>query len=128
MIIWRGWSRATLDSTQHDRGSAVAETALMIPVLLAITVLLLAGIQVGITALHLTDTAHDLARGLARGISIEEIQHQAQEQAPDAQLTLSQADQMITVSLSQDVSLQVPLFSKLSFTLDREVTAPLELL
>ena len=126
--MWRGWRRSTLASTQHDRGSAVVETALMIPVLLAITVLLMAGIQVGMTALHLTDTAHDLARGLARGISIEEIQHQAQVQAPDAQLTFSQADQMVTVSLSQEVSLQVPLFSQLSFTLDREVTAPLELL
>jgi Flp pilus assembly protein TadG len=106
----------------------VVETALMIPVLLALTVLLLTAIQVGMTALHLTDTAHDLARGLARGISFEEIQHQAQVQAPDAQLTLSQADQAITVSLSQEVSLSVPLFSQLSFTLDREVTAPLELL
>ena len=128
MKILRGWSRASLDSTQCDRGSAVIETALMIPVLLALTILMITGIQVGMTALHLTDTAHDLARGLARGISLDEIQVQAHSQAPNAELTLTQADQSITVGLSQEVSVPVPLLSRLSFHLDRTATAPLEVL
>jgi hypothetical protein len=100
----------------------------MIPVLLALTILMITGIQVGMTALHLTDTAHDLARGLARGISLDEIQVQAHSQAPDAELTLTQAEESVTVGLSQEVSVPVPLFSRLSFHLDRSATAHLELL
>ena len=126
MAMWRGWSRGLLDSTQHDRGSAVVETAMMIPVLIALTVLLLTGLQTGMTALHLADTAHDLARGLARGISVEDIQLQAHTQAPDAELTMTQGDQMITVNLSQQVSVPIPLFSRFSFNLDRSSSAPLE--
>ncbi len=126
--MWHGWSRELFDSTQRDRGSAVLETALMIPVLLALTVLLLACLQIGMTALHLTDTAHDLARGLARGISVEEIQSEASTQAPSAELTLTNTDQFVTVTLSQDVSVPVPVFSNLSFTLERSVSAPVEAL
>ena len=124
----RGWSREILDSTQHDHGSAVVETAMMIPVLIALTVLLITGVQTGMTSLHLADTAHDLARGLARGISPDEIQRQANSQAPDAELTMTQGDQMVTVNLNQEVSVPIPLFSRFSFTLDRSATAPLETL
>lgn len=124
--MWRGWSRGLLDSTQHDRGSAIVETAMMIPVLISLTVLLLTGIQTGMTALHLADTAHDLARGLARGISAEEIQLQANTQAPDAELAMIEGNHMVTVQLSQQVSVPIPLFSHFSFYIDRSATAPLE--
>ena len=41
-------------------------------------------------------------------------------------LTMTQGDQMITVNLSQQVSVPIPLFSRFSFNLDRSSTAPLE--
>lgn len=121
-----GSSRFGADSIQRDCGSAVIETALMIPVLLAVTVVFLTTIQLGITAVHLTDTAHDLARALARGVSQSQISDQASLEAPDAQLTLSNIDDSVTVTLSQDIDVSIPILSRFSFTFERSATAPLE--
>ena len=121
-----GSSRLTADSTQHDRGSAVIETALMIPVLLGVTMVFLTTIQLGITAVQLTDTAHDLARALARGESQSQINEQANVQAPSAQLTLSNTEASVTVTLSQDINVPVPILSRFSFTFERSATAPFE--
>jgi Flp pilus assembly protein TadG len=121
-----GSSRFWADSTQSDRGSAVIETALMIPVLLSVTVVFLTAIQLGITAVHLTDTAHDLARALARGASQSQVNEQVSVEAPDARLTLVSTDGSVTVTLSQDIDVPVPILSKFSFTFERSATAPLE--
>ena len=121
-----GSSRLGADSIQRDRGSAVIETALMIPVLLSVTVVFLTTIQLGITAVHLTDTAHDLARALSRGVSQSEITEQANLETPNAQLSLSGTDQNVTVTLSQDIEVPVPILSKFSFTFERSATAPVE--
>jgi len=121
-----GSSRLGADSIKRDRGSAVIETALMIPVLLSVTVVFLTTIQLGITAVHLTDTAHDLARALSRGVSQSEITEQANLETPNAQLSLSGTDQNVTVTLSQDIEVPVPILSKFSFTFERSATAPVE--
>ena len=121
-----GSSRLGADSIKRDRGSAVIETALMIPVLLSVTVVFLTTIQLGITAVHLTDTAHDLARALSRGVSQSEITEQANLETPNAQLNLSTTDQNVTVTLSQDIEVPVPILSKFSFTFERSATAPVE--
>jgi orotate phosphoribosyltransferase-like protein len=98
----------------------------MIPVLLAVTVVFLTTIQLGITAVHLTDTAHDLARALSRGVSQSEITTQANLETPNAQLLLSGTDESVTVTLSQDIEVPVPILSKFSFTFERSATAPVE--
>ena len=121
-----GSSRFLADSTQRDRGSAVIETAMMIPVLLAVTVVFLTTIQLGITAVHLTDTAHDLARALARGVTQSQINEQVSAEAPDAQLLLSNTDASVTVTLRQDIDVPIPILSRFSFTFERSATAPIE--
>jgi len=121
------WSSRFLDdSTKRDRGSAVIETALMIPVLLSVTVVFLTTISLGITAVHLSDTAHDLARALARGASPSQISDQANKEAPDARLILSNTQASVTVTLRQDIDVPIPILSRFSFTFERSVTAPLE--
>jgi Flp pilus assembly protein TadG len=126
MMSLFGSSRFSADSIQHDRGSTVIETALMIPVLLGVTMVFLTTIQLGITAVQLTDTAHDLARALARGESQSQINEQANVQAPSAQLTLSNTEASVTVTLSQDIDVPIPILSRFSFTFERSATAPLE--
>jgi Flp pilus assembly protein TadG len=121
-----GSSRLGADSTQSDRGSAVIETALMIPVLLSVTVIFLTTIQLGVTAVHLTDSAHDLARALARGASQSQIDEQVSAEAPDARLTLVSTDASVTVTLSQDIDVPIPILSRFSFTFERSATAPVE--
>jgi len=55
-------------SGHSDRGSVVAEAALVIPVLLAVTVLLVWVTSLGATYVRLLDVAQTAARQAARGV------------------------------------------------------------
>ncbi|MDD2859214.1 MAG: TadE family type IV pilus minor pilin [Candidatus Nanopelagicales bacterium] len=110
-----------------ESGFAVLETALAIPVLVAVTVLLLVAINAGMLGLQLTDRAHDFARALARGAPTAEIQQRAARELPDAMLTLDRGDAWVSVTLAQQIAVPIPAFDSLSMTLERTATTALEL-
>ena len=56
-------------SGRDDRGSAVLETAIAVPVLVAITAMMLWAMGFGVTSLALASQARDAARAIARGES-----------------------------------------------------------
>lgn len=59
----------TLPRRRSDRGSVVVEAALVIPVLLAVTVLLVWVTSLGATYVRLLDVAQTAARQVARGVT-----------------------------------------------------------
>jgi len=126
MAIRLGSSRLRADSTLAQSGSAVLETALALPALLAVTAVFLTAMQVGITSLHLTDSAHDYARALARGVTAEQTEDQARREVPLADLTLELAPGVVTVTLAQDIDVPIPLLSRFSMTIERSASVASE--
>ncbi len=98
----------------------------MVPVLLAVASVLLTAIAVGSTAVHLGDTAHDVARAIARGVPESDALGSAHLAAPDARLAVSGDAELVEVTVTQDVDLPVPLLDRFSFTIDRTATVARE--
>jgi len=98
----------------------------MLPVLLSVASLLLTAIAVGGTAIRLGDTAHDLARALARGVSKTEVLETAGQVAPGAQVDVSAFDGLVEVSVAQEIDIPVPLLDRFNFTIERSATVPQE--
>ena len=98
----------------------------MVPVLLAITSALLTVIAAGSTAIHLGDTAHDLARALARGVPEAQVRETAQRVAPSAHVQIAGGQALVEVSVTQEIDVPVPLLDRFSITIERSSTAPVE--
>ena len=131
MLTLRGSSRFRAGSTQSeifktDRGSAIVETALMLPVLISFASVLLTAIAVGSTAIHLGDTAHDLARALARGVPEAEVMTTAAQVAPSAKVEVKANGGFVEVTVTQEIDIPVPLLDRFSFTIDRSAAVPQE--
>lgn len=87
-------ARATRDP---DRGSAVIEAALVIPVLLAVTVLFVWVASLGATYVRLLEVAQTAARQVARGVP-------SPDTAPGIDLAVSEQDGLIRVEASERVT------------------------
>lgn len=107
-----------------QRGSVLLETAIVIPMLVAVGALLLSGLAVGMTMLALGDTARESARALARGDATESVRAQAQLMSPSAQVTIEEFTDRVVVRIEQTVD--VPFLFGRSITLDREAFAARE--
>ena len=95
-------------SGRSDRGSVVVEAALVIPVLLAVTVLLVWVTSLGATYVRLLDVAQTAARQAARGVVDTE---------PDlgAAVSVTEVDGLIRAQVQQEMS--PPLTGFLGWTL-----------
>jgi hypothetical protein len=103
-------------SGHSDRGSVVAEAALVIPVLLAVTVLLVWVTSLGATYVRLLDVAQTAARQAARGVV---------DTTPDPRVDvdLAEVDGLIRVEASQQVSPPFAGFAGWSVTVRAEAHA-----
>jgi len=111
----------------NDQGSAVLEAAIAIPALAAVTLALLWGLGLGITALALGDTARHAARALARGEPADQVAWWVSAQAPRADIRIEDAGGMVTVMLSQDFSVPIPILDGAGTTIRQSSTAAKEL-
>jgi hypothetical protein len=102
------------------------ETALAIPLLLAVAVALSWGISLTATTLTLGDAARSAARDLARGASVEDALGRAQASAPDARVRFEDRDGSVTVVADQDVAAPVPILRGITVTLTQRVAIPRE--
>lgn len=109
-----------------DRGSVLLETALAIPFLLSIGVALLWGLSIGSTILALSGTAHEAARAIARGDSPASVAALAAAGAPRAQVQVDEGSDLVSVVLSQQVSIPLPLLEGYRMTVQRSATAARE--
>ena len=112
----------------NDRGSVLLETALAIPMLFAIAMSLLWALGVGTTALALGDTAREAARSIARGESVDSVARRTSNLAPRAEVTIDQADGLVSVELVENVRIPIPMLDGLAFTVHRSAQAASEVL
>ncbi len=99
-----------------DRGSVVVEAALVIPVLLAVTVLLVWVTSLGATYVRLLDVAQTAARQAARGVVDTPSD-------PGVDVDLAEVDGLIRVEASQQVSPPLGGFAGWSVTVRAEAHA-----
>jgi hypothetical protein len=114
------------DSVHRDRGSVTLEAALALPALLLVTAMLLWGMGVGFTALAMGDAVRTSARLIARGESADSVMSRLQESLPDTDLTLETRGPDLVIGAAQFVSIPIPVFRGLGFTVTQSASAPLE--
>jgi len=90
-----------------------AETAVVLPVLLALTLLLLWVLSLGISQVRCLDAAREAARLAARG-DVEQARAVAAQAAPDrATIVIVETDGLVTVTVSVAARPDVPLLVQL---------------
>lgn len=102
------------------------ETALAIPLLVAVTVALAWGLSIGATAMALGDAARLVARDVARGVAIDEAVAAAQGAVPDASIRVDDGGASVTVEVAQAVSAPVPVLRGITVPLMQRVVVPRE--
>lgn len=90
-----GWQR------RSARGSVTAETAIVLPLLVAFVVGLVWLVSLGVTQARCVDAAREAARALARGDSHQVAVELANRSAPEgAQVSIHPSDQVVEVTVS----------------------------
>ncbi|MFZ9987233.1 MAG: TadE family type IV pilus minor pilin [Candidatus Nanopelagicales bacterium] len=103
-------------SVRDDRGMVVVEAALVIPVLLAVTVLLVWVTSVGATYVRLLDVAQTAARQAARGVT-------ALDGPPGVELLVGESDGLVRVEARDRISPPMLGFTGWEFTVSAQAHA-----
>lgn len=99
--VGRAGSRS---APRRDKGASVVETALSIPALLMVALVLLWGLLAGSMNVRLAVAANDLARDLARGTSAEEALGRFHTQLPQAEVSIDDQAEMVHVIVRRNVA------------------------
>jgi len=109
-----------------QRGSVLLETAIAIPLLIAVALALAWALSLGSTALRLADTARQVAREIARGVPAADAIAAAQDSAPGAVVRVVAEGSTVTVVAERTVTAPVPVLRDLSVPLRQAVSIPAE--
>ena len=109
-----------------DHGMATLETALMIPVLLAVTLTFISLLHIGMQVLSLSDATRTVARELARGAEVDSVIAAFSAREPGATIDLDWNEKTVTVLTSRAAELPINAFGFSPFTLEQQHTAPRE--
>jgi len=109
-----------------DQGSVLLETAIAIPILLAVAAALAWVLSLVGATLALQEAARQVARDVARGVEVQTAIGSAEATYPGAVVTLENADGRVTVLARREVLAPVPILSGLSVPLRQQVTMPEE--
>ena len=102
------------------------ETAIAIPLLMAVALALAWTLSLASTSLALADAARQTAREIARGVSVDEAVAAAQGSMPSAVIRVESGGAMVTVVAEQAVRAPVPVLRDLVVPLRQSVTIPAE--
>lgn len=89
---------------RNEDGMVTAETAVALPVLVAVTLAMVWLLTLGVAQMKVTDAAREAARALARGETVERAVQLAEQAAPGSAVTVENADGMVVVTVRQDVA------------------------
>ena len=109
-----------------QRGSVLLETAIAIPLLIAVALALAWALSLGSPAMGLADAARHAAREIARGVPAADAVAAAQGAAPDAVIRVVAEGSMVTVVAETTVTAPVPVLRDLAVPLRQSVTIPAE--
>jgi Flp pilus assembly protein TadG len=118
--------RSFVVPSTSDRGFVLLETALAIPILLAVTVALAWCLSIAATSAALGDAARTAARSLARGEAVPDVLERARAQVDGATVGIESASESVVVVVTRDVSPPVPILTGLSITVSSRVAIPRE--
>lgn len=109
-----------------EAGSVLLETALAIPLLMAVAVALAWAVALGGRSMVLGDAARQVARDVARGVATGDAVAAASAVAPEARLSIESDGESVVVVATSDVAAPVPILKGISVTLRHEVVVPRE--
>lgn len=115
---------ATLAS--RESGMATLETALMVPVLLAITTVFLSLVSIGMQTLSLSDATRTAARELARGTAQQTVIAEFVDREPQASIELEWTSEAVTIHASKPGDFALKFLNFLPVELVQTHTAPRE--
>lgn len=105
---------------------ATLETAIMVPVLLAVTFIFISLLNVGMQTLSLSDATRTAARELARGADPNDVVAAFRDREPGAQIDVRWEDSTVTVLTARSAELIVNPLGFGGFDLKQSHTAPRE--
>ena len=92
-------------AVKRDEGGMVtAETAVVLPVLVAVTLAMVWLLTLGVAQMKVTDAAREAARALARGEPVDSAIQLAERASPGATVTIEHDEGMVVVTVRRDVS------------------------
>ena len=89
---------------RDERGAVTAETAMVLPVLLVVTLAMIWLITVGLAQMQVNDASREAARALARGESVEEAMALARQAAPGAVVATAVHEGRVVVTVHRAVA------------------------
>lgn len=92
-----------MSRSRSTRGAVTAETALVLPVLVATTLALVWLVSLAASQVRLVDAARETARAAARGESVSQAIERGRAVAPGAEIQVSLTDDRVTVSVRSAV-------------------------
>jgi len=97
------------------------ETALAIPLLMAVSIALAWGLSLAATSATLGDAARNAARSLARGDDGSQVVERVRAEAPGADIAVDETADGLAVVITRDVAAPVPILDGLSVTITQRV-------
>lgn len=94
----------TVRRVRDESGMVTAETAVALPVLVAVTLAMVWLLTLGVAQMKVTDAAREAARALARGEPADRAVTLAEQAAPGATVTIEDDGGMVVVTVRQGVS------------------------
>ena len=88
---------------RDERGAVTAETAMVLPLLVAVAVSMVWLVTVGLAQMRATDAAREAARAVARGESPARAEALASQAAPGVRVRISERDGTVVVHVDQSV-------------------------
>ena len=114
-------------TNDRDAGYVVAETAVVLPTVVAIVIAVMSIFSIASIGLGLQDAVHSASRQVARGASVQDVRESISTVHPQIAVTVTPSPQGVTVTAHRDVEIAGGLFAGLSIPLERAVTVPWEL-
>lgn len=111
-----------------ERGSAVVESAIAMPALIAVTAALMWLIGVGVVHARVDEAAFSAARLAARGGTGEAVREQVLSRLPGATVEIEQSPDAVKVTVTQRLVGDVPLLRVVDHPVSVSAVVPLEVL
>ncbi len=102
------------------------ETAVAIPLLLAIAGVALWGLAAGAAAIEVSDVGRTAARELARGVSEEQVMEHINSAIPESRIEMRATSGEVIVTVHRRFNIPLPLLSDIGLDLSSTYVAPLE--
>lgn len=109
-----------------DRGYVVAESAFVIPAMIAVAAVAVSLMVVAIAILNLQNAAHTAARDIARGAPPHEVHATVSSAHPHTTVTVTPDPHGVTVTVHREVQILGGYLGGLSIPLTRRAMVPWE--